>query len=48
MRWWTWPLPPSGRLDFIGRLDAVETRVSMDARVILDASRRSVRAWPDA
>jgi hypothetical protein len=46
--WWTWPLPPGGRMDFICRLDAVETRVSMDAQLILDASRRSTQAWPNA
>jgi hypothetical protein len=47
-RWWTWPLPPSGRLDFICQLGAVETRVSMDAQLILDASRRSTHVWPHA
>jgi hypothetical protein len=47
-RWWAWPLPPSGRLDFICRFGAVETRVSMEARLILDASQRSVQAWPNA
>jgi hypothetical protein len=45
-RWWAWPLPPSGRMDFICRLDAAETRVSMDAQLILDAARRSVHVWP--
>jgi hypothetical protein len=44
-RWWTWPLPPPGRLDFICLLGAVETRVSVDARLILDAARRSGPAW---
>lgn len=47
-RWWTWPLPPSGRMDFICRLDAAETRVSMEAQLILDASRRSMHVWPNA
>jgi hypothetical protein len=47
-RWWAWPLPPGGRLDFICRLGAVETRVSMEAQLILDASQRSVQAWPNA
>jgi hypothetical protein len=47
-RWWTWPLPPSGRMDFICQLGAVETRVSVDAQLILDASRRSVHVWTDA
>ena len=47
-RWWTWPLPPSGRLDFICQLGEAERRVSVDARLILDASQRSAPAWPDA
>jgi hypothetical protein len=47
-RWWTWPLPSPGRLDFICQLGAVETRVSMDAQLILDAAQRSVQAWPAA
>jgi hypothetical protein len=46
-RWWTWPLPPSGRMDFICQLGAAETRVSIDAQLILDAAQRSVQAWPD-
>ncbi len=47
-RYWTWPLPPPGRLDFICQLGAVETRVSIEAQLILDAARRSIQAWPDA
>jgi hypothetical protein len=47
-RWWTWPLPPAGRMDFICQLGAAETRVSVEAQLILDASRRSVHAWSDA
>jgi hypothetical protein len=47
-RWWTWPLPPSGRVDFICQLGAVEKRISMEAQLILDASRRSLQAWPNA
>ncbi len=47
-RWWTWPLPPSGPLTFLCRLGAVETRVSLEAQLILDASQRSVQAWPGA
>lgn len=46
--WWTWPLPPTGRLDFICQLGEAERRVSVDAQLILDASRRSTPAWPDA
>ena len=47
-RWWTWPLPPGGRLDFICQLGEAERRVSVDAQLILDASQRSTPAWPDA
>jgi hypothetical protein len=46
-RWWAWPLPPSGPLEFICRLGTGETRVGIDAQLILDASRRSVRVWPE-
>jgi hypothetical protein len=46
-RWWVWPLPPPGRLDFICRLGEAETRLSIDAQPILDASRRSTQAWPN-
>lgn len=45
-RWWAWPLPPSGPLEFICQLATGETRVDMDAQLILDASQRSVRVWP--
>lgn len=44
-RWWTWPLPPPGRLEFICQLGAVERRVSMEAQLILDAAQRSMRVW---
>ena len=47
LRWWAWPLPPSGPLAFICQLGTGETRVSMDAQLILDASRHSVRVWPE-
>ena len=47
-RWWVWPPPPPGRLDFICRLGEAETRISMDAQLILDASQRSVPAWPNS
>jgi hypothetical protein len=45
-RWWTWPLPSPGHLDFICKIGAVETRASMDAQLILDAAQRSGLAWP--
>jgi hypothetical protein len=44
-RWWTWPLPPPGRLDFICQLGPVERRVSIEAQLILDAAQRSMRVW---
>jgi hypothetical protein len=47
LRWWAWPLPPSGPLGFVCQLGAGETRVSMDAQLILDASQHSVRVWPE-
>jgi hypothetical protein len=49
-RWWAWPLPPEGPLEFVCEWPAfgmTETRVGVDAQLILDAARRSVRAWPD-
>jgi hypothetical protein len=45
-RWWAWPLPPSGPLEFVYQLGTSETRVSMDAQLILDAAQRSIRVWP--
>lgn len=48
-RWWVWPLPPSGPLEFICQwptLGITETRVSIDAQLILDAARQSVQLWP--
>jgi hypothetical protein len=46
MRWWAWPLPPSGPLEFICQLGTAESRVGIDAQLILDAAQRSVRVWP--
>ena len=47
LRWWAWPLPPGGPLEFICPLGTGETRVSMDAQLILDASQHSVRVWAE-
>ena len=47
LRWWAWPMPPSGPLEFICPLGTGETRVSMDAQLILDASQHSVRVWAE-
>jgi hypothetical protein len=41
-RWWAWPLPPTGPLEFICRWPRIgpgETRVGTDAQLILDAAR---------
>jgi hypothetical protein len=49
-RWWAWPLPPSGPLEFVcpwPKFENSETRVSIDAGLILDAARRSVQIWPE-
>jgi len=46
MQWWAWPLPPTGPLEFICRLGTAESRVGIDAQLILDAAQRSVRVWP--
>ena len=50
LRWWVWPLPPAGSLEFICQWPLYgigETRVSIDGQLILDAARRSVRLWPE-
>jgi hypothetical protein len=49
-RWWGWPLPPSGPLELVcewPRFGVAETRVGIDAQLILDAARRSVQLWPE-
>jgi hypothetical protein len=49
-RWWAWPLPPAGPLEFVCEWPAfgiAETRASIDAQVILAAAGRSVRLWPE-
>ena len=50
LRWWAWPLPPTGPLEFICQWPVYgigETRVGIDGQVILDAARRSVQLWPE-
>jgi hypothetical protein len=50
LRWWAWPLPPAGPLEFICQWPMFgigETRVGIDAQVILDAARRSIQLWPE-
>jgi hypothetical protein len=47
LRWWAWPLPPNGPLEFICQLGTGETRVGIDAQLILDAAQHSIRVWPE-
>jgi hypothetical protein len=49
-RWWAWPLPPKGPLEFVFEAPAFgipETRTDLDAGLILDAADRSFRLWPE-
>jgi hypothetical protein len=49
-RWWAWPLPPQGPLDFVfewTEFGIPETRTTLDTRPVLDAARRSVQLWPE-
>jgi hypothetical protein len=49
-QWWAWPLPPKGRLEFICEwpmYGIAETKVGIDAQLILDAAQRSIRLWPE-
>jgi hypothetical protein len=49
-RWWAWPLPPDGPLEFVCEwptFGIAETRAGIDAQLILDAARRSVQLWPE-
>jgi hypothetical protein len=49
-RWWAWPLPPSGPLGFVCEwpdFGIPETRTEIDAQLILDGARRSIRLWPE-
>ncbi len=50
LRWWAWPLPPGGPLEFICQWPMYgigETRVGIDAQLILDAARQSIQLWPE-
>ncbi len=50
LRWWAWPLPPKGPLEFVCQwpmYGIAETRVGIDAQLILDAAQRSVRLWSE-
>lgn len=50
-RWWAWPLPPAGPLEFVCEwpaFDIGESRARTDAQLILDAARRSTQLWPES
>lgn len=50
LRWWVWPLPPPGPLEFICQWPVygiAETRIGIDGQLILDAARQSVQLWPE-
>jgi hypothetical protein len=49
-RWWTWPLPPAGPLEFVCEwpaFDIAESRAAIDGQLILDAASRSLQLWPE-
>jgi hypothetical protein len=49
-RWWAWPLPPAGPLEFVCEWPALgipESRAGLDAQLILDAAGQSIRLWPE-
>jgi hypothetical protein len=48
-RWWAWPLPPAGPLEFVCEWPVFgipETRTGVGGQVILDAAAHSIRLWP--
>ncbi|HTT49911.1 MAG TPA: hypothetical protein VMH35_00710 [Streptosporangiaceae bacterium] len=49
-RWWCWPLPPAGPLEFVCEWSALgipESRSAVDGQLILDAAARSIRLWSE-
>ena len=49
-RWWAWPLPPAGPMEFVCEWPALgipETRAGLDAQLILDAAAHSIRPWSE-
>ncbi len=49
-RWWAWPLPPKGRMEFICQwpmYGIAETRVGIDAQLILEAAQHTIQLWPE-
>ncbi|HST15493.1 MAG TPA: hypothetical protein VLJ44_11650, partial [Gaiellaceae bacterium] len=48
-RFWTWPLPPKGPLDFVTEWPSEElslTRVQLDSAVVREAAGRAEMLWP--
>jgi hypothetical protein len=48
-RWWAWPLPPAGALEFVCEwpvFGIAEARARIDGQLILDAADRSIQLWP--
>ena len=49
-RWWAWPLPPKGTVEFVAEwpdLGLPESRAGLDAGMILDGADRAIRLWPE-
>jgi hypothetical protein len=49
-RWWAWPLPPAGQLEFVCEwpmFGIAETRATINGQLILDAASSSIRLWPE-
>ena len=49
-RWWAWPLPPAGPLEFVCEWPALglpESRAGLDGQLVLDAAAHSIRLWPE-
>lgn len=49
-RWWAWPLPPAGPLEFVCEwpvFGIAESRATIDAQLILDTVGHSIRLWPE-
>jgi hypothetical protein len=50
LRYWVWPLPPPGLVAFVCQWPAHgigESRVEIDAQLILDAATRAIELWPE-
>jgi hypothetical protein len=49
-RWWAWPLPPAGPLEFVCEWPTMgipESRAGLDAQLILDTVAQSIQLWPE-